>query len=81
MQASQRYLRQGNRSPVTYRLLALENQTELDSSLSPHLTRYVARLFAGRLCFCLRGLVGLVVGLAIGGAVSMAGEVAVSLSE
>ena len=50
-------------------------------SLSSHLTRFVARPFAGRPRFRLGGLVGLTVGLAIGGAVSIAGEVVVSLSE
>ena len=49
------------------------------SSLSPHLTCFLAHL-VGRLCFCLRGSVGLVVGLAIGSAVLIAGEVAVGLS-
>ena len=47
------------------------------SSLSPHLARFLARL-VGRLCFCLAG--NLTVDLAIGGVVSMAGEVAVGLS-
>ena len=37
-------------------------------------------LLAGRPRFCLGGPVGLTVGLAIGGAVSIAGEVAVGLS-
>ena len=35
------------------------------SSLLSHLVRFLARLFAGRLCFHLRGSVGLAVGLAI----------------
>ena len=70
---------QGDRSLATRRLLALEKQTNLDALLS-HLTRFIARLFAGRPRFRLRGLVGLTVGLAIGGAVSIAGEVAVGLS-
>ena len=42
--------------------------------------RFVARPFAGRPRFRLGGLVGLTVGLAIDGAVSIAGEVAVGLS-
>ena len=50
------------------------------SSLSSHLTRFVARLFAGCPRFRLKGLVGLTVGLAIDGAVSIAGEVTVDLS-
>ena len=49
-------------------------------SLLSHLMCFVARLFAGHPRFRLRGLVGLTVGLAIGGAVSIAGEVAVGLS-
>ena len=49
-------------------------------SLLPHLTRCVGRSFVGRPRFRLGGLVGLTVGLAIGGAVSIAGEVAVGLS-
>ena len=47
-------------------------------SLSPYLTRFVARPFAGRPRFRLAG--SLTVGLAIGGTVSMEGEVAVGLS-
>ena len=46
MQAPRGYLRQGNRSPITHRLLAPENQTDLDFSLLPHLARFIA-LFAG----------------------------------
>ena len=49
------------------------------SSLLPHLAHFLAGP-EDCLCFCLRGSVGLVVGLAIGDAVSMAGEVAVGLS-
>ena len=49
------------------------------SSLSPHLARFLACPL-GRPCFCLKGSTGLVVGLAIGGAMSMAGKVAVDLS-
>ena len=45
------------------------------SSLSPHLARFLAR-FAGRPRFRFRGLVGLTVGLAIGGATSIRGKVA-----
>ena len=51
---SRRYPRQEDRSPITYRLLALKNQTESDSSLSPHLARFLA-LFAGHLCFRFAG--------------------------
>ena len=47
------------------------------SSLLPHLARFLARP-VGRFCFCLAG--SLTVGLAIGGAVSMAREVAIGLS-
>ena len=50
MQAPRHYLRQRDRSPVTYRLLALENQTDSNSSLLSHLVRFIA-LFAGHLCF------------------------------
>ena len=69
----------------------LENQTDSDSSLSPLpcrlawrvfkriLMRFLARL-VGRPRFRLGGSVDLAVGLAIGGVVSMAGEVAVGLS-
>ena len=60
MQGPQRYPRKGDRSPVIYRLLALENQTDLNSSLSPHLARFVA-LFASRLCFRFAG--SLIVGI------------------
>ena len=49
-------------------------------SLLSHLTRFVARFFAGGPRFRLRGLLGLTVGLAIDGVVSIAGEVAVGLS-
>ena len=49
--------------------------------ISPHLTRFVARLFAGRPCFRLRGLVDLTFGLAIGGAVSKSVDVAVRFSK
>ena len=49
------------------------------SPLSPHLARFLARS-VGRPCFCLRDPVGLTVGLAIGGTVSMARKVAVGLS-
>ena len=44
------------------------------------LEHFVIRSSAGSPHYCLRGLVGLVVGLAIGDAVSMAGKVAVVLS-
>ena len=46
--------------------------------LLSHLTRCVAYLFAGRPCFRLAG--SLTIDLAIGGAVLMAGKVAVELS-
>ena len=49
------------------------------SPFSSHLARFLARP-VDRPCFCLRGSVGLTVGLAISGVVSMAGEVAVGLS-
>ena len=52
----------------------IENQTDSDSSLSPHLARFVARLFAGCPRFRLKGSVGLIVGLAIASAVLIAGE-------
>ena len=68
MQAPRRSLRQGVRSPATCRLLApLKTKLTRIPSLSsyPHLTRFVARLFAGRPRFRLRGSVGLAVGLAI----------------
>ena len=58
---------------------SIKNQIDSDSYLLPHLARFVARLF-GCLCFCLRGSMGLTIGLAIGGAVSIVGEVAVGLS-
>ena len=68
MQAPRRSLHQGVRSPATCRLLApLKSKlTRIPSFLSyPHLTRFVARLFAGRPCFRFRGSVGLAVGLPI----------------
>ena len=68
MQASGRSLRQGVRSPATCRLLApLKTKLTQISSLSsyPYLMCFVARLFAGRPRFHLRGSVGLAVGLAI----------------
>ena len=68
MQAPRRSLRQGVRSPATCRFLVLlkTKLTWIPSLLSyPHLTRFVARLFAGRPRFRLRGSVGLAVGLAI----------------
>ena len=43
----------------------------------PHLTRFVARLFAGHPHFCLAE--NLTIGLAIGGAVSITGKVIVGL--
>ena len=53
--------------------------SSLLSHLACILVRFVARP-VGRPCFHFRGSVGLTMGLAIGGAVSMAGEVAVGLS-
>ena len=68
MQALQHSICQGVRSPTTCRLLALlkTKLTWIPSLLSyPHLTNFVARLFAGCPCFHLKNLVGLAVGLAI----------------
>ena len=82
IQTPQRFLHQRDRSLATYWLLALELHWLgfflVASSLSPHLTRFLVRL-VGWSCFCLRGWVGLTVGWGIGGAVSIAGEVAVAL--
>ena len=68
MQTSRRSLRQGVGSPATCRLLA-PLKTGLTQILClssyPHLTRFVARLFAGHSCFRLRGSVDLAVGLVI----------------
>lgn len=47
-------------------------------SLLPHLTYFIARPFAGCLCFCLGGSVGLTVGLAIGRIQFRRSDVAVS---
>ena len=60
-------------SPLPYRLFLVA------FSLSPHLASFLAHP-VGRPHFHLRDLVGLTVGLAIGDAVSIAGEVAVGLS-
>ena len=49
------------------------------SSLSPYLARFLVRP-VGSPRFRLKGSVGLIVGLAIGGAVLIVGEVAVGLS-
>ena len=79
MQASRRSLRQRERSSATCRLLApLKTKLTRIPFLSshPHLTRFVARPFAGRPCFRLRSSAGLAVGLAIGGATSIKGKVA-----
>ena len=68
MQAPRRYLHQGVRSLATCRLLTpLKTKLTQIPSLSsyPHLTRFVARLFAGCPRFHLRGSMGLAVGLAI----------------
>ena len=71
---------QGDRSPTTRQLLAWENQTYLDTFLVALFDVLVARLFAGRPRFQLKGLMGLIVGLAINSTVSIAGKVAVGLS-
>ena len=60
-------------SPLLFRFFLIA------SFLSPHLAHFLAHL-VGCPCFCLRGLAGLVVGLTIGVALSMAGEVAIGLS-
>ena len=60
MQAPQQYLRQKDRSLVTHWLMALENQTYSDSSLSPQLARFIAP-FVNRLCFRFAG--SLIVGI------------------
>ena len=78
MQAPRRYPRQEDKSPVTHQLLALENQTDLDSSLLPHLMRFIACFVTSLSRFRLTE--SLTVGLAIGGALSMAGKVVVGLS-
>ena len=50
------------------------------SFLSPYLMCFVARPFAGCLCFCLGVSMGLTVGLAIGSIVPIAEKVTVGLS-
>ena len=77
IQASRRSPRQGDRSPATCRLLALENCTDSDSSLLPHLARFLARP-VGRARFRFVG--SWIVGLAIGGAKSRGADVAVGFS-
>ena len=83
MQAPQRSLRQENRSSATYRIQALKPHwlgfLHIASSLSPHLVRFLARP-VGRPCFYLRSSLGLTVGLAIGDAVLIVGEVIIGLS-
>ena len=59
-----------------------ENQTDLDTFFLSHphfLMYFVAHLFAGRPCFCLKSSVNLTVGLAISGAMSITGEVIIGL--
>ena len=68
MQAPQRSLHQGVRSPTTCRLLSsLKTKLIWIPFLSsyPHLTHFVARSFTGHPCFRLRGSVDLAVSLAI----------------
>ena len=78
MQAPRRSLRQEDRSLATRRLLALEPYwlefLLVSSSLLPHLAHFLARPFASRPRFRLKGSIGLTVGLAIDGAVSIVGE-------
>ena len=70
---------------ITFSLLPLPCRLFLVAfSLLPYLACVLVRFVVrpvGHPCFRFRGLVGLTVGLAIGGTVSMAGEVAVGLSE
>ena len=71
----------GDRSPTTCRLLALlKTKLTWIPFLSFHLMRFVVRLFVGHPYFCLRSLVSLAVSLTIGIAISIAGEIVVSLS-
>ena len=83
LQALQHFPRQGDGFPAICRFLALEPHQLgfllVAFSLSFHLVCFLARL-ASRLRFCFRGLMGLTISLAINGAMSIAGEVAVSLS-
>ena len=58
----------------------IKNQTDSDSSLSSHLVRFIVYLFAGYLCYHLKGLVGMIVGLAISIAVLIVGKVVIDLS-
>ena len=78
MQAPRRSLRQGDRSPATCRLLALENRTDSDSSLLPYLARSLARP-VNRPRF--RFAKSWIVGLAMGRAESRGADVAVGFSE
>ena len=88
LQTSRRSLHQGDRSPATRRLLALRTALTwiipyrpflVASSLSLHLACFLAHTIS-RPHFRFKGSIGLTVGLAIGGAVLMAGEVALGLS-
>ena len=74
MQALWHYPYQRNRSPATCQLLALKNRTDLDFSLSPHITRFLARFVnCFRFCFAESWIVG----LAMGGAESKDADVIV----
>ena len=81
MQVSWCSLHQGDRSPATYQLLALEPQwlgfLLVVSSLSPHLARFLAYpVGCPHICFAESWIVG----LAIGGVESRGADVAVSFS-
>ena len=79
IQALRRFPCQRDRSPATCWLLALENRTNLDSSLSPyHWVNPLARL-VGCPCFCFVG--SWIVGLAMGKAEFKSADVTIGFSK
>ena len=59
---------------------SVENQIDSDSSLLPHLVRFVARFFIGCPRFHLRGLIGLIVGLVMGKTESKNADITINFS-
>ena len=59
---------------------SIENQTDSNFFLFPHLARFVACSFVSHPCFCLKGSVGLTIGLTIGEAESKGADIAISFS-